>query len=77
MLGDGQALSAIGRGDVVLDIVLPNGEFNLSTLHDVLYVPELSYISLSLTNASQKGKIVSLPIISNTKRIGWLPKPLR
>ena len=35
VLGDGRALMAVGRGNVVLDCLLPNGE---STLHDVLYV---------------------------------------
>ena len=43
---------------VVLDMVLPNGESKLCTLHDVLYVPTLSYNLLSVAKASQKGKIV-------------------
>ena len=48
---------AVGR-EVVLDMVLPNGESKSCTLHDVLYVPTLSYNLLSVTKASQKGKIV-------------------
>ena len=41
-LGDGRALTAVGRGTVKLDMVLPNGELKCCTLHDVLYVPDLS-----------------------------------
>ena len=58
VLGDGRALTAVGRGEVVLDMVLPNGESKSCTLHDVLYVPTLSYNLLSVAKASQKGKIV-------------------
>ena len=47
----------VGRGKVVLDIVLPNGESKLCTLQEVLYVPMVSY-NLSVSKASQKGKIV-------------------
>ena len=57
MLGDGRALMAVGRGEVVLDMVLLNDESKSCTLHDVLYVPTLSY-NLSVAKASQKGKIV-------------------
>ena len=42
----------------MLDMVLPNGESKSCTLHDVLYVPALSYNLLSVAKASQKGKIV-------------------
>ena len=58
VLGDGRALTAVRRGDVVLDMILPNGESKACTLHDVLYVPKLSYNFLSVAKASQKGKIV-------------------
>ena len=57
-LGDGRALLAVGRGEVVLDMILPSGESKPCMLHDVLYVPELSYNLLSIAKASQKGKIV-------------------
>lgn len=57
-LGDGHTLTAIGRGEVVLDMVLPNGESKPCKLHDVLYVPKLSYNLLSVTKASQKDKVV-------------------
>ena len=42
----------------MLDMVLPNGESKSCTLHDVLYVPTLSYNLLSVAKASQRGKIV-------------------
>ena len=43
-VGDGRALTAVGRGDVVLNVELPNSESKSCTLHDVLYVPELRTI---------------------------------
>ncbi len=58
VLGDGRALVAVGRGEVVLDMVLPSGESKPCTLHDVLYVPSLSYNLLSVAKASQRGKTV-------------------
>ena len=57
VLGDGRALMVVGRGKVVLDIVLPNGESKLCMLQEVLYVPMVSY-NLSVSKASQKGMIV-------------------
>ena len=39
-------------------MVLPNGKVKTCTLHDVLYVPEISYNLVSVAKASQKGKIV-------------------
>lgn len=58
VLGDGRALTAVGRGKVELDMVLPNGKVKSCTLCDVLYVPELSYNQISVAKASQTGKIV-------------------
>lgn len=58
VLGDGRAITAVGRGEVMLDMVLPNGESKSCMLHDVVYVPALSYNLLSVAKASQKGKIV-------------------
>ena len=52
VLGDGRALVAVGRGEVVLDMVLPSGELKPCTLHDVLYVPSLSYNLFSVAKAS-------------------------
>lgn len=41
-VGDGRALTAVGRGEVVLKMVLPNRELISCTLYDVLYVPQLT-----------------------------------
>ena len=60
VLGDGQALTAVGRGEVVLDMVLPNGESRSCTLCDVLYVPQLSHNLISVAKATQTGKVVKL-----------------
>ena len=57
VLEDGRALTAVGR-EVVLDMVLPNGESKSFTLCDVLYVPKLSYNLISVTKATQKGQVV-------------------
>ena len=56
VLGDGRALTAVGRGEVVLDTLLPNGDTKSCTLHDVLYVPKLSYNLLSVANISKRNK---------------------
>ncbi len=42
VLGDGRSLTAITRGGVVLNMILPSGESKSSKLCDVLYVPKLS-----------------------------------
>ena len=57
VLGDGQHLMAAGKGSVILDMRLPNGKTKVPKLHDVLYVPNLSYHLLSVTKAAQRGKI--------------------
>ena len=43
---------------MVLDMVLPNGESKSCTLCDVLYVPQLSHNLISVTKATQTGKVV-------------------
>ena len=84
VLGDGHSLTATGRGKVVLDMVLPNGESKSCTLHDVLYVPKLAYNLISVTKASHTGKVVkftksacyvldkSHKIIAKATRVGSL-----
>ena len=47
-LCDGRSLQATGSRTVELELVLPNGEPKKTTLHDVLYVPGLSYNLLSV-----------------------------
>ena len=56
VLGDGRALTAVGREEVVLNMVLLNGESKLCMLHDVLYVAKLSYNLLSVAKASQRAR---------------------
>ena len=53
VLGDGRALTAVERGEVVLNMVLPNGESKSCTLHDVLYVPKLINSSQCSKNLSE------------------------
>ena len=55
-LGDGYDLHAIGRGVVVLETKLPSGRTKKCKLHDVLYVPKLSYNLLSVSRTSDAGK---------------------
>ena len=35
VLGDGRALQAIGKGKIILEMYLPNGESKACTLHNV------------------------------------------
>ena len=56
VLGDRCALTATGKGKVVLDMILPNGESKSSTLHSVLHVPKLSYNLISVSRVFEKGK---------------------
>ncbi len=58
VLGDRRALTATARGDVVLEMLLPNGQSKSCTLHEVLYVPKLSYNLISVAKASRKGKTI-------------------
>ena len=55
-LGDGYDLHAIGCGGVVLETKLPSGRTKKCKLHDVLYVPKLSYNLLSVSRTSDAGK---------------------
>ena len=58
-LGDGRNLLAVGCGNVVLTMNLPQGKMESCTLHDVLLVPDLAYSLLSVTSASKKGKVTT------------------
>jgi transposase InsO family protein len=59
-LGDGHTLSATGRGVVLLTMRSQNGEVMSSKckLHNVLYVPGLSYNLLSVSKATEKGATI-------------------
>jgi len=41
-----------------LEMILLNGESKSCTFRDVLYVPKLAYNLISMTKASQRGKVV-------------------
>ena len=57
-LGDGHTLNAGEVGDVTLKLVLENGKTRRCQLHDVLYVPKLSYNLLSVAKVTEAGKKV-------------------
>ena len=72
-LGDGRSLQATGSGTVELELVLPNGEPK-TTLHDVLYVPGLSYTLLSVAKMIDRGRKISFykswcQVADNRKRV--------
>ena len=53
MLGDGYAVEATGRGTVVLEVTEVGGKASRCKLHEVLYVPDLSYNLLSVSRAAK------------------------
>ena len=55
-LGDGRELEAVGQGTVYLTVNLPKGKTCQRKLHDVLYVPRLSYSLLSVSKVTDAGK---------------------
>lgn len=58
-LGDGHVLGTPGRGIVVLEMKLPQSKSMKCKLHDVLYVPMLSYNLLSVSKVTEFGKTIS------------------
>ena len=56
-LGDGHILQATAEGTVTLETLLPDGNTKKCTLKNVLLVPKLSYSLLSVSKASEAGKI--------------------
>ena len=57
-LGDGYEVDAIGHGVVVINSVLPSGRSKRCRLHNVLYVPRLSYNLFSVSMATEHEKTV-------------------
>ena len=55
-VGDGHSVQAIGRGDVILRMNVPNGKIWKCKLSDVLYVPNLLHNLLSVSEAESKRK---------------------
>ena len=57
-LGDGHVLKAVGRGVVELKTELPDKQTKNCKLHDVLFVPKLSYNLLNVSKATEDGKMI-------------------
>ena len=55
-VGDGYSVRATGKGNVILDMYLPNGKIKRCKLADVLLVKDLSYNLLSVSKAAATGK---------------------
>ena len=55
-LGDGYAVNATAKGTVELNMYLTIGKSQRCRLHDVLYVPNLSYNLLSVAKGTSSGK---------------------
>ena len=55
-LGDGHALKAIGRGNVIVKSRVDNGMTHRCKLHDVLLVPDLAYNLISVAAITKAGK---------------------
>ena len=57
-LGDGNVLEATGQGNVSLKIRLSFGKIKWCISCNILNVPKLAYNLLSITKASEAGKVV-------------------
>ena len=55
-VGDGHSVQAIGRGDVILRMNVPNGKIWKCKLSDLLYVPKLLHNLLSVSEKASKRK---------------------
>ena len=58
-VGDGYTLEAIGRGVVALTLDLPDNQTRKCKLHEVLYVPKLTYNLLSVSKMTDAGKHIT------------------
>ena len=63
-LRDGCAVEATGQGTVVLEMASTSGKTSTCKLHEILYVPDLSYNLLSVSKAAEAGKVVEFDEIS-------------
>ena len=57
-LGDGWTVEATGQGTVVLEMASTSVKTRRCELNELLYVPDLSYNSLSVSKAVEAGKVV-------------------
>ena len=58
MLGDGYAVEATGRGTITLEVTSMDGQASRCKLHEVLYVPDLSYNLISVSNITNAGNMI-------------------
>lgn len=56
ILGDTHSVYAVGTGNIELKVELENGKEKKITVHDVLFVPKLSYNLLSVSKMSERKK---------------------
>ena len=56
-MGDGRVLKVVGRGTVGLLMRLSGGKVKKCVLQDVLHVPDLSCNLVSVSKASEMGKV--------------------
>ena len=57
-LGDGYVVEATGRGTVALKVTSMDGQASRCKLHEVLYVPDLSYNLISVSRIAKAGKMI-------------------
>ena len=74
LLGDGHVLTAPVGGTALLDFCLPNGKTQWCKLHNVLYVPSLSYKLLSVSKVAQSEKVTKFSKLPNCKLIARATK---
>ena len=58
-VGDGRSLTAVGQGSVVLKVNLPNNKVETRILNNVLYVPDLAYNLISVSQVTLGGKVTN------------------
>ena len=58
-LGDSRVIKSAGSGTVKVKLTQRDGSYRDCTLHDVLYVPDLSFNLLSIAKATEYGKVLT------------------
>ena len=82
-VGDGAYVDALGRGEVKVDVILPDNNIKECTLKNVLLVPDLKFNLLSVPTAALSGVVTSFEadqcrftkdsvVMATGKRIGNL-----
>ena len=58
-VGNGKFVVGTDKGDVELKLLLPHGETKVCTLKSVLFVTDLAYNLISVSQISESGKIAT------------------